>query len=157
NGQLVNFNNPGGSFLTGATIATDTAPDVIEKLAFDPGWGHYEVFGLQRFFTDNVLSCFAVPCVAGSTLVQGNQHDKTTFGSGVGGSSLAPIGQKCIEFPENVMSGHGVGPSGAGQLPDVTMPWDGSLSPMTNFTAMIGLIGHPWEGLDVYAYAGIEQ
>src|SRR5262249_10213291 len=49
NGQLVNFNNPGGSFLTGVTVATDTAPDVIEKLAFDPGWGHYEVFGLQRW------------------------------------------------------------------------------------------------------------
>jgi hypothetical protein len=22
---------------------------------------------------------------------------------------------------------------------------------------MVGLIGHPWEGLDVYAYAGMER
>ncbi|HEY2399973.1 MAG TPA: FlxA-like family protein, partial [Steroidobacteraceae bacterium] len=42
NGLLVNFTNTGLSpFLTGAPIATDTLPDVIEKIAFDPGWGHY--------------------------------------------------------------------------------------------------------------------
>jgi hypothetical protein len=34
-------------------------PDIIEKAAFDPGWGHYEIFGVQRFFTDNTLTCFA--------------------------------------------------------------------------------------------------
>ena len=39
NGLLVNFNNPGQAFLTGVTPTTDRAPDVIEKMAFDPGWG----------------------------------------------------------------------------------------------------------------------
>ena len=30
------------------------APDVIEKIALDPGWGHYEAIGLQRWFTNSV-------------------------------------------------------------------------------------------------------
>jgi hypothetical protein len=47
NGLVVNFNNPGGTFLQGATITTDQAPDIIEKAAFDPGWGHYEIYGVQ--------------------------------------------------------------------------------------------------------------
>jgi len=45
----------------------------------------------------------------------------------------------------------------AGQLPDVTIAPDGSLTPLTGLTAMVGLIGHPWEGLDLYSYAGFEQ
>ena len=34
----------------------------------------------------------------------------------------------------------------AGQLPDVTIAPDGSLTPLTGLTAMVGLIGHPWGG-----------
>jgi hypothetical protein len=157
NGLVVNFNNPGGTFLTGATITTDQAPDIIEKAAFDPGWGHYEIYGLQRFFTDNVLSCNFVPCVAGSTTLVGSPSSKTAFGAGVGGSMLLPLIPKYLEFTGSILYGQGVGRYAAGQLPDVTIAIDGSLTPLTGLSAMVGLIGHPWEGLDVYAYAGLEQ
>jgi hypothetical protein len=164
NGLLVNFNNPGGSpFLTGATVATDTLPDVIEKIALDPGWGHYEVFGVQRFFTDNVATCAVagvpVACVAGAggNGIAGTASEKTNFGAGIGGSVLVPIIPKFLEFTGNVLYGKGMGRYGAGQLADVTVGSDGSLQPLNTTTAMIGLIAHPWEGLDVYGYAGIEQ
>jgi hypothetical protein len=160
----VNFNNPGGSpFLTGATVATDTLPDVIEKIALDPGWGHYEVFGVQRFFTDNVATCaiagVPVACVAGAggNAIAGTASEKTNFGAGIGGSVLVPIIPKFLEFTGNVLYGKGMGRYGAGQLADVTVGSDGSLQPLNTTTAMIGLIAHPWEGLDVYGYAGIEQ
>jgi hypothetical protein len=39
----------------------------------------------------------------------------------------------------------------------VTIAADGSLAPITAFHIMAGIVGHPWEGLDVYAYGGIEQ
>jgi hypothetical protein len=55
------------------------------------------------------------------------------------------------------MYGRGIGRYGAGQIGDVTIASDGSLSPLTELTAMVGLVAHPWEGLDVYGYAGIEQ
>src|SRR5262249_46247113 len=91
NGIVTNFNNPGNSFLTGTTITTDQVPDIIEKAAFDPGWGHYEVVALQRFFTNSTLSCLGGPCIAGSTTLTGASSDKSAFGWGVGGSMLVPI------------------------------------------------------------------
>ena len=32
--------------------SNNTYPDVIEKAALDPGWGHYEALAIQRWFTD---------------------------------------------------------------------------------------------------------
>jgi len=159
NGVEVNFTNTagGGGFLNGVAVTTDQAPDIIEKAAFDPGWGHYEIFGLQRFFTDDTLRCVVGPCVAGSTVMTGTTDNKTTFGAGVGGSVLLPLIPKYLELTRSILYGRGIGRYGAGQLPAVTIAADGSLTPLTGLTAMVGLIGHPWEGLDVYAYAGLEQ
>jgi hypothetical protein len=159
NGQVVNFVNTGagGDFLQGMNVTTDQAPDIIEKAAFDPGWGHYEIYGLQRFFSDNTLRCAVGACVAGSTTMVGTADNKTTFGAGVGGSVLLPLIPKYLEFTANGLYGRGVGRYGAGQLPDVTIAADGSLSLVTGWSAMVGLIGHPWEGLDLYVYAGQEE
>jgi hypothetical protein len=60
------FVNPGtncnaSGLLDSATICSNNvAPDIIEKIALDPGWGHYEVLGLQRWFSDSIAA--AVPC-----------------------------------------------------------------------------------------------
>jgi hypothetical protein len=158
NGQLVNFVNTGGGgdFLQGVNVTTDQAPDIIEKASFDPGWGHYEVFGLQRFFSDNVLRCAVGACVAGSTAMVGTTDNKTTFGAGVGGSVLLPLIPKYLELTANGLYGRGVGRYGAGQLPDVTIGVDGSLSLVRGWSAMGGLIAHPWEGLDVYRAGRLE-
>src|SRR5262249_27675533 len=72
-------------------------------------------------------------------------------------SVLLPLIPKYLEFTANGLYGRGVGRYGAGQLPDVTIAADGSLSLVTGWSAMVGLIGHPWEGLDVYVYAGQEE
>src|SRR6516164_4801317 len=159
NGTVVNFVNTGGGgdFLQNVNVTTDQAPDIIKKASFDPGWGHYEIYGLQRFFSDNTLRCAVGACVAGSTTMVGTADNKTTFGAGVGGSVLLPLIPKYLEFTANGLYGRGVGRYGAGQLPDVTIAADGSLSLVTGWSAMVGLIGHPWEGLDVYVYAGQEE
>ena len=159
NGTVVNFVNTGGGgdFLQNVNVTTDQAPDIIEKASFDPGWGHYEIYGLQRFFSDNVLRCAVGACVAGSTTMVGTADNKTTFGAGVGGSVLLPLIPKYLEFTANGLYGRGVGRYGAGQLPDVTIAADGSLSLVTGWSAMVGLIAHPWEGLDLYVYAGQEE
>src|SRR6185295_17227059 len=79
-GVLVNFSNVGaGGFLNGVNVTTDQAPDIVAKAAWDPGWGHYELFGIQRFFTDNTFCSSAIP--TGCTL---NTTDtKTSYGTGV--------------------------------------------------------------------------
>jgi hypothetical protein len=159
NGTVVNFVNTGGGgdFLQTVNVTPDQAPDIIEKATFDPGWGHYEIYGVQRFFSNGILTCNAVPCVAGSTTMVGTTDNKTTFGAGVGASVLLPLIPKYLEFTGNFLYGRGVGRYASGQLPDVTIAPDGSLSLMTGLSAMVGLIAHPWDGLDVYAYAGLEQ
>lgn len=131
NGNEVNFANIGsGGFLNCVTVTTDQIPDIVEKVAFDPGWGHYEIVCLQWFFTDNTLSCVPGLCVAGSTAMTGSPTTKTTFGAGVGGSVLLPPIPQYLEFIGNMLHGRGVGRYAPGQLPDVTIDSDGSLTPL---------------------------
>jgi hypothetical protein len=56
-GETVNINNfcTTSSHLNGSTTCSnDVAPDIIEKFALDPGWGHYELLALQRWISDSV-------------------------------------------------------------------------------------------------------
>ena len=143
----LNVCSTSGLLNSATACSADSVPDIIEKAAFDPGWGHYEVFGLQRWFTDRVFTT-TVPGGAGST--------RTNFGWGVGGSVLLPVVPKYLDIQASAMYGQGIGRYGSGQLPDVTIGPNGSLSPITVSHVLLGAVGHPWEGLDVYAYAGQE-
>ncbi len=43
--------NPGGNHLNPlAQYSTDIAPDMVAKIAVEPGWGHYELYGIGRLF-----------------------------------------------------------------------------------------------------------
>jgi len=127
--------------------STDEFPDIIEKFALDPGWGHYELFGLQRFFTDRVFT----------TALEGSGSNKTNMGWGIGGSVLMPVVPKLVDFQASVLTGEGIGRYGSSQLPDVTIGQDGSLTPLRTTQFMLGAIGHVNPDLDVYAYAGQEE
>jgi hypothetical protein len=155
NGILVNFSNVGGGggFLTGVAVTTDQAPDIIVKAALDPGWGHFEVFGLQRFFTDGTFCSSVLPTGCALNTVD----RKTSYGTGVGGSVLLPVFPRYVDVQGSIMYGTGIGRYGAGQLPDVTIAADGSLAPITSLHVFGGVVVHPREGLDVYAYGGMEQ
>jgi hypothetical protein len=154
NGLAINATNTGtGGFLEGVPVTPSVAPDIIEKVAWDPGWGHYEALAIQRFFVDNVLCVTAAP--TGCAL--GTANAKTTVGAGVGGNFLLPIIPKYLEVMGGVMYGRGIGRYGAGGLPDVTIAPDGSLAPLTALHAWAGIQFYPWEGLTLYGYAGLEQ
>jgi hypothetical protein len=144
NGLIVNWANPGNTFLGSGSFVnnfnTETAPDIIGKLAFDPGWGHFEALGMVRFFTDNVMACTPafIPasgvCNAGGAAVLGNvltQTSKVTVGEGIGGSVLLPVIPKFLDLQGSVLYGKGIGRYGASQLSDVVVASDGTLSPIT--------------------------
>jgi hypothetical protein len=153
-GLAVNVTNTGtGGFLNGVPVTPSIAPDIIEKVAWDPGWGHFEALGIQRFFVSNVLCATAAPtgCEVGTT------SRKTSVGYGVGGNFLLPIIPHYFEVMGGVMWGRGIGRYGAGNLPDVTIGPDGSLVPLTAFHAWGGIQFYPWKSLTLYAYAGFEQ
>ena len=166
NGLIVNWANAGNSFLGSGAFAnnfnTETAPDIIGKAAFDPGWGHYEVFGLARFFTDSVFTCSPALVPASgvcplTTANVGSASSHVTVGEGVGGSVLLPVVPKYLDLQGSVLYGNGIGRYGASQLSDVVVGSDGTLSTITALHAMVGAVGHPWAGLDIYGYAGMEK
>ena len=154
NGLAVNVTNTGtGGFLNGVPVTPNQAPDIIEKVAWDPSWGHLEGLAMQRFFTDNTLCVTAAPtgCALGTT------SEKTSFGASAGGNFLLRIIPHYLELMGGVMYGSGIGRYGAGALPDVTIGPDGSLVPLTALHAWAGIQFYPWEGLTLYGYAGLEQ
>lgn len=140
-----NYQNPGIGILgTGGQFTTEVAPDVILKAAYDPGWGHYEVYGLGRFLHDRVS-------------VVGDGRNNTVFAGGVGGGLILPIVKKKLDVELRGLVGYGIGRYGTAQLPDATIGADGSPKPLAEYQALAGIIGHPAESVDLYGYVGAEQ
>jgi outer membrane murein-binding lipoprotein Lpp len=139
------INNAGSSLLNSTTTySNDVAPDVIVKAAFDPGWGHYEVFGLAKFIHDRVS-------------VVGSGQNNTTLGGGVGGGLILPLIPKVLDFQFSGMTGYGIGTYGSGQLPDAILSSTGAPKPLPSYSLLGGLTAHPTPAVDIYGYVGTEQ
>ncbi len=65
----------GNAYAPTTNITTDYLPDVLAKVALDPGWGHYEVFGLARWFRSRYT-------------LTGAENNQTTHGYGIGGNTV---------------------------------------------------------------------
>ena len=138
----------GASHLNGTTTCSnDITPDIIEKVAFDPGFGHYELLGVQRWFTDQVAN----------TTVPNSWSQQVTFGWGVGGSVLLPVIPKLLDLQGSVLYGQGIGRYTSSQLPDAVIGPNGALTPLTSLSFMVGAVAHPIVGTDVYTYYGQDQ
>ena len=141
-----NILNPGGAgFFSGTNYSDEIAPDVIAKVAADPGFGHYEVYGLARFMHDRVS-------------VLGGGRNNTTLAGGGGAAMYLPItSSKKLFFRASALAGYGLGRYGSGQLPDAVVRPDGSPQPLPEVMALVGIEGSPIPPVDVYAYVGTEQ
>jgi hypothetical protein len=124
--------------------STNILPDIIGKLAFDPGWGHYELWGMARFMQSRVSTT-------------GFGTNKNAVGGGGGGNALLPLLPKRLDFQLRVFGGSGIGRYGSAGPPDATVGSDGQPVPIPEIQALVGLVGHPTDKLDVYGYAGTEQ
>jgi hypothetical protein len=147
--------NAAGLLNNTTTCSNNLAPDVVEKVALDPGWGHYEAVGIQRWFTDSVA--LNGPPFLKAGLASPGWNEKTNFGWGVGGSVLLPIIPKFLDLQGSVLTGEGLGRYGSSQLADVTIGPDGTLEPLRTTQVLLGFVAHPWDGFDLYGYAGQEQ
>jgi hypothetical protein len=145
-----NLCNNSGLLDSSTQCSQNVAPDVIEKIALDPGWGHYEALGLQRWFADQVS-----PLV--NPVGVNNWSQKVTFGWGVGGNVLLPVVPKWIDLQGSVLYGQGIGTYGSGQLTDAVIGSNGSLTPVTALHFLVGAVAHPFAGNDLYFYYGQEQ
>jgi hypothetical protein len=150
------------------------APDVMVKLALDPGWGHYEVIGIAGFAHETVypgettngnlyggITDVAASAAAGSTVLAapaltsaGAYGNSITVG-GVAASFRVPL-TKFVSFGAKGLYGPGVGRYGDSTLADVTANYNGDLVPIHNTSGLGTLEINPSNKFVLYFNAGID-
>jgi hypothetical protein len=157
---------------TGYTV--NKAPDLIFKATADPGFGHYEVFGIVSFFRDRIYPCGVVGSTLGDTVpgtatLTGNCTSPTptvvssfgatntsTTGGGFGASGLWSLFNKRVDFGLKAVAGDGIGRYGSAQLADATARPDGTLALIRTAHGLGRIEFHPTPKIDIYAYYGAE-
>ena len=165
-GGLLNFVDTSG-------YTINKAPDFIFKAAADPGWGHYEVFGIVSEFRNRIYPCGVVGTNAADTVIPvtpttiacpvdgttspsaAGAYNDTRTGGGVGANFRLPIVAKKLEFAFQGLAGDGVGRYGSAQIADLTFRPNGTEALIRTAHGMSGLELHTTKW-DVYAYAGGE-
>ena len=143
----------GGLYNSTANYASNVAPDFIAKVAFEPGLGHYELFGVGRFFRARVYPNAVYTTVAGVTTASGSSagaYSDTTTGGGVGGSMRIPTLHKHLDVGVKGLWGEGIGRYGSTQIGDLTERPDGQLALLHGFSALGTLEFHATPRLDIY-------
>jgi len=138
--------NPGGSLLNStANYSIDFAPDIIAKVAIEPGYGHYEVYGMARGFRDRYPGTAA------------GANNSTWAGSyGVGLVLPFAFAGQNLEFQASALAGAGNGRYGSAQLPDATLRPDGTVAAIREWQALVGIVYRPMPELTLYVYGGEE-
>ena len=156
-----------------ANISFNEAPDFIVKAAFDPGWGHYEVFGIGRLAHETVY-----PNVTTDRVKYGTQPDIAGFSGGapgsvvvakadatvsisdsialggIGGSLRVPLIADKLSFGAKGLYGPGMGRYGNSTLADVTANSWGGLGPIHNLSGLFTLEANPTPRLAIYLNYG---
>ena len=148
----------------GTGYSLNKTPDFIFKAAFEPGWGHYEVFGVISTFRARVYPCdlaagsLTAPtfCATDPAGTAAGAFNSTATGGGIGVNLRAPIVHKYADAGIHFFGGDGVGRYSSAQMPDVTVRPDGTLAPIKGGSALGTLELHPSPKLDVYFNYGVE-
>lgn len=155
------FGSPGvggGLYNLNANYSFNAMPDIIVKAAAEPGFGHYEIFGIFSRFRDRVYPCVEYPSdptlcgVAASTI---GAYNSSKNGGGVGGNARFTVANKHVDFGLHALYGNGVGRYGTSGLPDATVNPEGTLAPLRSYQGLATLEWHS-PRLDVYLNGGEE-
>jgi hypothetical protein len=155
-----------------ANISFNKAPDLLFKAAFDPGLGHYEIFGIARFAHETVY-----PGETTNSYLYGGLYDTacpkstpgcnpvapalTTAGSftnsivlgGMGGSLRIPLLSNKVSLGAKGLYGSGVGRYGS-CMPDVTASSSGTFEPLHNASGLLTAEVTPTPRLLLWSYYG---
>lgn len=158
---LLGESGASNSYNTTSTYSFNPSPDLIAKIAFDPGFGHYEVFGLLDRFTGRVFPCgevlSAATCggqAAGVTSVAG-AYNASKEGGGIGASARWNFAHRVV-FGVKGFGGSGIGRYAPGGLSDVSINGDGTLHLIKNLQGLTTFEVHLSKKLDFVSYAGVE-
>jgi hypothetical protein len=149
------------------TISFNQAPDILVKAAFDPGWGHYEVFGITGFAHETIypgettnsnlyggLKDITTGLVVAPALTTAGYFPDSIVVGGVGGSLRVPVVPNVLTFGAKGLYGPGVGRYGDSTLADVTANSWGGLSPIHNVSGLFTVEATPDPRLTLYLNYG---
>ncbi len=166
-GGLLNFSDTTG-------YSFNKSPDIIFKAAADPGWGHYELYGIFSAFRNRVYPCGVVgtnakdtnppatptsitcPINASTTSSSVGAYNDTKTGGGIGGVVRLPVAGKKAEFAVQGAYGDGIGRYASAQIADLTLKPDGTQGLIRVAHGLGELVLHPNRKLDIYADFGGE-
>jgi type II secretory pathway pseudopilin PulG len=150
-----------------ATISFNNAPDIITKMAFDPGWGHYEVFGIMGFAHETVypgettnsnlyggLKDIATGANVAPALTTAGYVNNAIILGGIGGGFRVPVVPKVLTVGAKALYGPGMGRYGDSTLADVTANQFGELEPIHNLSGLITVEANPTPRLTLYLNYG---
>ena len=125
--------NGGGAAVSSSALANysfNKTPDFIFKAAFEPGFGHYEIFGIVSTFRSRVFpNATATPASAAGAF------NSSVTGGGVGANARFTVAKK-FDFGVHFLGGDGVGRYGTSSLPDTTVHPDGTLALLHSYQGL---------------------
>ncbi len=139
----------GGTYNPTSNYSYNPTPDFVFKTAFEPGWGHYELFGVITDLRDRIYPQAAAvkPSATGA-------YNNSTIAGGIGANVRGTIHQH-FDVGVHFLGGNGIGRYGASGLVDSVARPDGVLVPLRNYQALGTLEYHSGK-LDIYANVGGE-
>jgi hypothetical protein len=157
-------NNPvaGGNPISTTTCTNasnytfNAMPDVIVKAALDPGFGHYEVFGIFSRFRDRIYPCAVAtqdPTLCGTSNSVRGAYNFSRNSGGVGGNLRFSVAHKHVDIGLHALYGNGIGRYSASGLPDATVDPSGKLVPLRSYQAL-GTFELHYPKIDVYFNGG---
>jgi len=150
-----------------ANISFNQAPDIIAKVALDPGWGHYELFGIAGFAHETVypgvttnsvkyggIKDIATGAVVAASSTTAGSYSNSIVAGGFGASLRVPLITNKLTFGAKGLYGPGVGRYGDTTLADVTADASGKLAPIHNLSGLFTVEATPTPKLVLYLNYG---
>src|SRR5215475_1891875 len=138
----------GGLYNPQANYSFNLAPEMVAKMAFEPGWGHWELFGVGRFFRNRIYP-------NAPTDASGAFND-SVFGGGVGGGFRVPLANKKLSIGLKGLWGNGTGRNGSSTIADLTFRSDGTISLLHTWSALGTIELTPVPPLTIYLNYGAD-
>ncbi|MGA8741403.1 MAG: hypothetical protein WB561_09495 [Terracidiphilus sp.] len=135
---LTTVGNTGGLFDNQSNYSYNLTPDFVAKMAIEPGWGHWELFGIGRSFRDRIYPTTGTP------------FNSTAWGGGFGAGFRGPLVGKKVTIGLKGLYGDGVGRYGSSTIADITLRPNATISPLHGFSAISTLEMNPTKRLNLY-------
>lgn len=163
-GGLYNAGASASASGTAANLANysfNPSPDIVAKIALEPGFGHYEVFGIYSRFRDRIFPCGEVPAtvscggLAAGVVSALEAYNSSKNGGGVGANARWSFDNKHLDFGLHFFGGSGEGRYAASGLPDASIHANGTFDLIKTYQ---GLATLEWHGpkVDIYLNAGAD-